>query len=113
MEPGKIVYSNNGFKIIEYPTERYVDHPILSNEKIYHIRVDGENRPTFTDICEALFYLLKNKEYDGAFEQYKHQVNETLFRAEIERTERKNGLVELSKNINNEREKLKNLSNWM
>jgi len=85
MEQGKIVYENNGFKILEYPSERYKEDNKLGADKIYHIKVDGENRPTFNDICETLYYLLKNKIFDGAFLQYKGQVLDTILKAEIER----------------------------
>ena len=87
LEQGKIVYENHGFIIIEYPSERYKEDSDLGNDKIYHIKVEGENRPTFNDICEALFYLLKNKIYDGAFNQYKGQVLDTILKAEKERKE--------------------------
>lgn len=85
MERGKIVYNNNGFQIIEYQSERYSRNSQLGADKIYHILVKGENRPTFEDICETLFYLLKNKIYDGAFLQYKGKVLDTINRAEKER----------------------------
>ena len=87
LEQGKIMYENNGFKILEYPSERYKDDDKFSNDKIYHIKIDGENRPTFNDICMTLFYLLKNKIYDGAFNQYKGQVLDTIIKAERERKE--------------------------
>jgi len=94
MVQGKIVYENNGFKIIEYPSERYNEDSKLGADKIYHIKIDGENRPTFDDICETLFYLLKNKIFDGAFLQYKGQVLDTILRAEKERSERNKQLDE-------------------
>jgi len=88
LEQGKIVYQNNGFKIIEYPTERYKNHKELNDDNIYHIKVNGENRPTFDDICEGVYYLLTNKNYEGAFMGYRNKVYSAINRAEKDREKR-------------------------
>ena len=82
----KIVYNNNGFQIIECPRlKEYSDSVLNDNDRVYRIRIIGMNQPTFDDICETLFYLLKNKVYDHAFEFYKQKVVDTLGRAADDR----------------------------
>ena len=93
LEQEKIVYQNNGFVITEHPRIKTYDDELLNeNDKVYRIKIIGTNQPTFDDICETLFYLLKNKIYDGAFLQYKGKVLDTILKAEKERSVNHNKL---------------------
>ena len=85
----KIVYENNGFVIVECNRMKHYDDPLLQqNDRVYRIRVTGTNQPTFDDICELLYYLLKNKIYYGAFVKYKDMVLNSIKRAENERNKK-------------------------
>ena len=59
------------------------------NDKVYRIKINGVNQPTFDDLCEAIYYLLKNKVFDHAFLHYKDKVLDAINRAEVERKKEK------------------------
>jgi len=86
----RIVYENNGFTILECDRVKQYDLKILNdNDKVYRIKINGVNQPTFDDLCEAIYYLLKNKVFDHAFLHYKDKVLDAINRAEVERKKEK------------------------
>jgi len=83
LEQGKIVYKNNNLIITEHPREReYNSSLINNNDRIYHIKTIGDNRPTIEDVCQIVYYILHNKVYYSKFLEYKRQILDAIHKAE-------------------------------
>lgn len=86
MEQGKIVYNNNGFSIIELPRKReYGIKEINDNDRIYRIRLLGDNQPTIEDVAKLVYYILKNKILENPFQEYKEIILDAINKADYER----------------------------
>jgi hypothetical protein len=86
MEREKIVYQNNGFIITEHPRKRdYNIKEINDKDKIYRLKIIGTNQPTIDDICNLVFFILRNKVLDNPFYEYKDKILDAINKAEYER----------------------------
>ena len=87
MEQGKIVYQNNGFQILEYPRIRnYNIDEINRKDRVYRIRLIGDDQPTIEDCAKLVYYLLKNNVIENKFYEYKDMILDAIYKAENERS---------------------------
>ncbi len=81
-----VVYQNNGCNIYECPRKRQYNNPIINEyDRIYRFEIKGKNQPTIEDICQLVYYILKNKVLEKPFYKYKMMVIDAVCSAEAER----------------------------
>ena len=102
----RTVYQNNlndfnSLKITEHPRIRnYNDETINNNDRIYRVTIIGEYQPTIEDVCQLVYYLLKNKILDYKYIEYKSMVLSSIKKAEMERVKEKDNRKQNSTGLN-------------